>query len=56
MTVHGICHKQIEMGYDEYKKFHIPNAIFFDLDKNSQKETDLPHMLVGDKRMGRNCI
>ena len=36
-------------GYDEYKKFHIPNAIFFDLDKNSQKETDLPHMLVGLK-------
>jgi thiosulfate/3-mercaptopyruvate sulfurtransferase len=34
-------------GYDEYKNLHIPNAIFFDLDKNSQKETDLPHMLVG---------
>ena len=36
-------------GYDEYKNIHIPNAIFFDLDKNSQKETDLPHMLVGIK-------
>jgi thiosulfate/3-mercaptopyruvate sulfurtransferase len=36
-------------GYDEYKNLHIPNAIFFDLDKNSQKETDLPHMLVGIK-------
>ena len=34
-------------GYDEYKNLHIPNAIFFDLDKNSKKETDLPHMLVG---------
>jgi thiosulfate/3-mercaptopyruvate sulfurtransferase len=33
-------------GYDEYKNLHIPNAIFFDLDKNSLKETDLPHMLV----------
>jgi len=36
-------------GYDEYKNLHIPNAIFFDLDKNSLKETDLPHMLVGLK-------
>jgi thiosulfate/3-mercaptopyruvate sulfurtransferase len=36
-------------GNDEYKNLHIPNAIFFDLDKNSQKETDLPHMLVGIK-------
>ena len=34
-------------GLEEYKKKHIPNSIFFDLDKNSQKETDLPHMLVG---------
>jgi thiosulfate/3-mercaptopyruvate sulfurtransferase len=36
-------------GHDEYKNLHIPNAIFFDLDKNSKKETDLPHMLVGLK-------
>ena len=33
-------------GYKEYKKCHIPKSIFFDLDKNSKKETDLPHMLV----------
>ena len=33
-------------GFEEYKKRHIPNAIFFDLDKNSKKDTDLPHMLV----------
>ena len=33
-------------GYNEYKSHHIPNSIFFDLDKNSKKETDLPHMLV----------
>ena len=33
-------------GYEEYKKNHIPKSIFFDLDKNSRKETDLPHMLV----------
>jgi len=33
-------------GHDEYKKQHIPNAIFFDLDKNSKKDSNLPHMLV----------
>jgi len=33
-------------GYEEYRKNHIPNSIFFDLDKNSKIETDLPHMLV----------
>ena len=30
---------------DEFDKEHIPNAIFFDLDKNSKQNTDLPHML-----------
>mgnify|MGYP001401365147 CR=1 FL=1 len=33
-------------GLEEYKKQHIKNAIFFDLDKNSNKNTDLPHMLT----------
>ena len=33
-------------GYDEYKSHHIPNSIFFDLDKNSRKDNTLPHMLV----------
>ena len=33
-------------GYGEYKKKHIPNTIFFDLDENSNRESDLPHMLV----------
>jgi thiosulfate/3-mercaptopyruvate sulfurtransferase len=33
-------------GFEEYKKEHIPNAIFFDLDKNSKLDTDLPHMLT----------
>ena len=33
-------------GFEEYKKHHIPNAIFFDLDDNSEKDTNLPHMLV----------
>ena len=32
-------------GYREYLKGHIPGAIFFDLDKNSERNTDLPHML-----------
>ncbi|MBD1140564.1 sulfurtransferase [Pelagibacterales bacterium SAG-MED39] len=33
-------------GFEEYKNEHIPNAIFFDLDNNSKKGIDLPHMLV----------
>ena len=36
-------------GYKEYESKHIPNSIFFDLDKNSRKDTDLPHMLVDQK-------
>ena len=36
-------------GLDEYKTEHIPNAIFFDLDENSKKDTNLPHMIVGVK-------
>ena len=27
-------------GLKEYKEKHIPNSIFFDLDKNSKKETN----------------
>ena len=33
-------------GFEEYKKKHIQNSIFFDLDKNSEQNTDLPHMLT----------
>ena len=33
-------------GFEEYKKNHIPGAIFFDLDENSKKNIDLPHMLT----------
>ncbi len=36
-------------GFEEYKHQHIPNSIFFDLDNNSKKTTDLPHMLVDIK-------
>ena len=33
-------------GFKEYEVQHIPNAVFFDLDNNSRKDIDLPHMLV----------
>ena len=33
-------------GFSEYKNQHITNAIFFDLDDNSRKDINLPHMLV----------
>ena len=36
-------------GFEEYNKEHLPNAIFFDLDKNSKLDTDLPHMLTDIK-------
>ena len=32
-------------GKKEYLKSHIPTTVFFDIDKNSNKDTDLPHML-----------
>ena len=35
--------------HKEYLEEHIPSALFFDLDKNSEQDTDLPHMLVGQK-------
>ena len=36
-------------GFEEYNKEHIPNAMFFDLDKNSKLDTNLPHMLTDTK-------
>jgi len=42
-------------GFKEYKKQHIKNAIFFDLDKNSKKNTDLPHMLT-DKKLWEKIV
>ena len=36
-------------AYEEYKKEHIKNAIFFDIDKYSNKKTELPHMLPNEK-------
>ena len=34
---------------EEYQNAHISNSIFFDLDENSEKDTDLPHMLPKQK-------
>ena len=36
-------------AYEEYKKEHIKNAIFFDIDKFSNKKTELPHMLPDEE-------
>ena len=36
-------------GFNEYKQLHIENAIFFDLDKNSKINTNLPHMLTDSR-------
>ena len=40
-------------GLEEYTEEHIPNAIFFDLDKNSKIDTDLPHMLTDINSWGK---
>ena len=32
-------------AFDEFKKSHITNANFFDIDKNSNQNSNLPHML-----------
>ena len=34
----------------EYSNKHIINSVFFDIDKNSDQETDLPHMLPSVKK------
>ena len=38
--------QEMRNGFEEYQYQHIENAIFFDLDQNSRKDTDLPHMLT----------
>ena len=30
-------------AYEEYKKSHIPHALYFDIDKVCNTESDLPH-------------
>ncbi len=39
----------------EYSDEHIKNSIFFDIDKNSNQETELPHMLPSVE-MWRNIV
>ena len=38
-------------GEEEYKKGHIPGAIFFDLEKNSDLNNPIPHMLPKKKNL-----
>ena len=37
-------------AFNEYNKEHIENAIFFDIDKNSNKKNQLPHMLPEEEK------
>ena len=41
-------------AYKEYEECHIPNSIFFDLDKSSDLNSDLPHMLSSSDIWGKN--
>ena len=41
---------------EEYLNAHIPNSVFFDLDENSEKVTDLPHMLPKQKEIAEKVI
>jgi thiosulfate/3-mercaptopyruvate sulfurtransferase len=41
--------KDVELGKRDYKKNHIPNAIFFDIEKIANKSSSLPHMLPTKK-------
>ena len=41
--------KDVKLGKRDYKKNHIPNAIFFDIEKISNKNSSLPHMLPTKK-------
>ncbi len=36
-------------AYEEYKRGHIKNSLFFDIDKNSNQKSSLPHMLTDKK-------
>ena len=36
-------------AFEEYKLNHVTNSIFFDIDKNSNQNTSLPHMLPSKK-------
>ena len=36
-------------AYEEFEKEHLENSIFFDIDKNSNHNSELPHMLTKKK-------
>ena len=38
-------------GFEEYKKNHIPGALFFDLEKHSNLNNPIPHMLPKKKNL-----
>lgn len=38
---------------EEFKENHIKNSIFFDIDKNSKKNSSLPHMLPSNEEWGK---
>jgi len=40
-------------AYSEYLKKHIENTVFFDLDKNSNEKSTLPHMLPDEEKWGK---
>ena len=42
-------------GLEEFKYSHITNSNFFDIDKNSNQESDLPHMLP-TKKIWENIV
>ena len=41
--------KDIKLGKKDYRKNHLPNAIFFDIEQISNKNSPLPHMLPTKK-------
>ena len=41
----GIYQVQTANALSEFKTNHIKNSIFFDIDKNSNQNSKLPHML-----------
>ncbi len=41
-------------AYQEYQNCHIPNSIFFDLDKMSDLNSNLPHMLSSSSMWSKN--
>ena len=41
---------------DEFNSKHIKNSNFFDIDKNSNQKSNLPHMLPKKKRVGKSYV